>query len=98
MKAVRIGLCVLFAFSVLAHGVVEVCSESVLEISASVLLVIWAFLAYWDSEIAIQSNRGIGLSSDSLQLYWSANPFFTRAELLRFSAYFIVFEKPVSTD
>ena len=35
MKAVRIGLCVLFAFSVLAHGVVEVWSESVLEMGAS---------------------------------------------------------------
>ena len=39
MKALRISLCVVFAFSVLAHGVVEVWSQSVLEIAASALLI-----------------------------------------------------------
>ena len=98
MKAIRIGLCVLFAFSVLAHGVVEVWSESILEIGASLLFITWIFLAYRDPEITIQWNPlnwpflgfiGIGLLQ--LALHWSANPFFTRVELLRFSAYFIVF-------
>ena len=56
MKAVRIGLCVLFAFSVLAHGVVEVWSESILEIGASLLFITWVFLAYRDPEITIQWN------------------------------------------
>ena len=56
MKAVRIGLCVLFAFSVFAHGVVEVWSESILEIGASLLFIIWVFLAYRDPEITIQWN------------------------------------------
>jgi O-antigen ligase len=98
MKAIRIGLCVLFAFSVLAHGVVEVWSESVLEIGASVLLVTWAVLAYRDSEIALQWNPlnwpflgFIGIGVLQLALHWSADPFFTRVELLRFSAYFIIF-------
>ena len=92
MKAIRIGLCVLFAFSV------EVWSESVLEIGASVLLVAWAVLAYRDSEIAIHWSPlnwpflgFIAIGGLQLALHWSANPFFTRIELLRFSAYFIVF-------
>jgi O-antigen ligase len=98
MKAIRIGLCVIFAFSVLAHGVVEVWSESLLEIGGAVLLVLWAVLVYRNSEIEIRWNAlnwpllgiiGIGLLQ--LALRWSANPFFTRVELLRFSAYFIVF-------
>ena len=98
MKAVRIGLYVLFAFSVLAHGVVEVWSESVLEIGASVLLVSWGVLAYWNPEIAIRWNSlnwpflgVIGIGAMQLALHWSADPFLTRIELLRFAAYFIVF-------
>src|SRR6201987_3482031 len=98
MKAIRIGLCVLFAFSVFAQGVVEVWSESILEIGASLLFIAWVFLAYWDPEIEVHWSPlnwaflgfiGIGLLQ--LALHWSANPFFTRVELLRFSAYFIVF-------
>jgi O-antigen ligase len=98
MKAVRIGLCILFAFSVFAHGIVEVWSESILEIGASVLFIVWVFLAYRDPEITIQWNLlnwpilgFIGIGALQLVLRWSANPFFTRVELLRFSAYFIIF-------
>ncbi|MGB0002670.1 MAG: hypothetical protein WBQ04_21300, partial [Candidatus Acidiferrales bacterium] len=89
MKALRIGLCVLFAFSVLAHGVVEVWSESVLEMGASALLIVWAILAYRHSETAIQWSPlnwpllgfiAIGLLQ--FTLHWTANPFFTRVELL----------------
>src|SRR6516164_10110775 len=98
MTAVRIGLCILFAFSVFAHGVVEVWSESILEIGASLLFITWVFLAYRDSEMTIQWNPlnwpflgfiAIGLLQ--LALHWTANAFFTRVELLRFTAYFIVF-------
>jgi O-antigen ligase len=98
MKAVRIGLCVLFALSVLAHGVVEVWSESVLEIGASVLLVLWAVFAYRNPEITITWNSlnwpflgFIGIGAMQLGLRWSGDPFLTRIELLRFAAYFIVF-------
>ena len=98
MKAIRIGLCVLFAFSVFAHGIVEVWSESILEIGASLLFIIWVFLAYRDPEITIQWNMlnwpflgFIGIGALQLVLHGSANPFFTRVELLRFSAYFIIF-------
>ena len=81
MKAIRIGLCVLFAFSVFAHGVVEVWSESILEIGASLLFITWVFLAYRDPEITIQWNPlnwpllgliVIGLLQ--LTFRWSANP------------------------
>jgi O-antigen ligase len=98
MKVIRIGLCVLFAFSVFAHGVVEVWSESILEIGASLLFITWVFLAYRDSEMTIQWNPlnwpflgfiAIGLLQ--LALHGTANAFFTRVELIRFTAYFIVF-------
>ena len=98
MTAIRIGLCVLFAFSVFAHGVVEVWSESILEIGASLLFITWVFLAYRDPETAIQWNPLtwpllgiIAIGVLQLALRWTANPFFTRVELLRFSAYFIIF-------
>ena len=44
MKAVRMGICALLAFSVFAHGVVEPWSEAVLEIGAAVLLLWWGLL------------------------------------------------------
>ena len=44
MKALRIGLCGLLAFSVLAHGVVEPWSEAILEIGAAVMFLWWGFL------------------------------------------------------
>lgn len=98
MKALRAGLCVLFTFSVVAHGVVEVWSESALEAGAAVLLVFWAFLAYANPDTKIQWNPlnwpvlgiiGIGLLQ--LLFHATAYTFLTRTELLRFAAYFIVF-------
>lgn len=44
MKAARIGVCALLAFSVLAHGVVEPWSEAVLEAGAAVLVTWWGLL------------------------------------------------------
>jgi O-antigen ligase len=41
MKGIRIGICVLLAFSVVAHGAVEPWSESVLEIGAALLFLSW---------------------------------------------------------
>lgn len=45
MKAARIGICALLAFSVFAHGVVEPWSEAVLETGAAALLV-WCGLLF----------------------------------------------------
>ena len=42
MKLIRMGLCILIAFSVLAFGTVEVWSQSLLELSAGMLFLLWA--------------------------------------------------------
>jgi O-antigen ligase len=98
MKALRTGLCVIFAFSVLAHGVVEVWSESLLEIGAAILFVIWAFAIVQDANRKIQWSAlnwpflgllGIGLAQ--LVLHMTAYPYLTGTELLKLTAYFILF-------
>src|SRR3982074_599978 len=43
MRAIRVGICVLVTFAVLAHGAVEPWSEAVLEVGAAVLLLLWAW-------------------------------------------------------
>ena len=46
MKFVRIGICALLAFSVLAFGAVEEWAQAVLEVGAATLLVLWALRIY----------------------------------------------------
>ncbi len=98
MKGIRTGLYLLLAFSVLAHGVVEVWSESILEIAAAVLLIAWAVIVFRNSGEKIHWSSlnwpmlaflGIGI----LQLLFrgTAYPFLTRTELLKLAAYFILF-------
>jgi O-antigen ligase len=98
MKTIRICLCVLFAFSVLAHGLVEVWSESLLEIGASTLLISWVVVAYKIRSMTIQWNllywplfALVGIGIVQLAFHFTANPFRTRIELLRLGAYCIVF-------
>src|SRR5579863_6420189 len=98
MKALRAGLIVLFAFCVLAHGVVEVWSESVLEIGAAILFLIWAILISRKTEAKIHWNKlnwpllgflVIGI----LQLVFRRTeyPFLTRVELLQLASVFLAF-------
>lgn len=98
MKIVRGGLCLLIAFSVLAFGGVEVWSESVMEIGAALLLATWAVAAYREADAKIAWNPlnwplvalvGIGL----LQLVFrtTSYAYFTRTEVLKFSAYAVIF-------
>jgi O-antigen ligase len=98
MTAIRTGLCALFVFCVLAHGVVEVWSESVLEMGAAVLLLAWAIVVFFDPKEKIQWNSlnwpllgflFIGLGQ--LLFHGTAYAFLTRTELLKLAAYFIVF-------
>jgi O-antigen ligase len=98
MTALRVGLCVLIAFSVLAFGTVQVWSESILEIGAALLFVYWALVVYRSAGAKIQWNSlngpllglvGIGLLQ--LLFHASAYPFLTRVQLLKLAAYFIVF-------
>jgi O-antigen ligase len=46
MRFLRLGICVVLAFAILAHGAVEGWSRAVLQVSASLLFVFWAVRAY----------------------------------------------------
>ncbi len=56
MKAIRIGIPLLIAFAVLAHGAVEPWSETILEVAAGLLLVIWAAEAAVRGELNLRWN------------------------------------------
>jgi O-antigen ligase len=97
MRMLRIGLCLLFAFSVLALGTVEVWSESILEIGAAALFLYWAIVAYRNSGAKVYWNPlngpllglvGIGLLQ--LIFHGTAYPFLTRTTLMKLAAYFLV--------
>jgi O-antigen ligase len=98
MSIIRIGICVLVAFSVIAHGAVEPWSESVLEIGAAILLAWWAVLV---AMRAVPSIRWNWLFAP-LAGFWTwgtvqllagltASPFLTRIEWLKWSALLALF-------
>jgi O-antigen ligase len=97
MTVLRIGLCLLIAFSVLAFGAVEVWSVSVMEIGAALLFLWWAVVTFWNSRTKIHwsllqaSLLGL-LVIGLLQLVFhgSAYPYLTRTMLLKVAAYFLV--------
>jgi O-antigen ligase len=98
MTTLRGGIFALIAFSVLAHGVVEVWSESLLEIGAVALLAYWAVLLFQNPELNIRWGPlnwpvlgflAIGLGQ--LVFHDTAYAFLTRAELLKMTSYFVVF-------
>jgi len=98
VKLLRAGVCLLVAFSVLAHGVVEVWSESVLEIGAALLFLGWA--------LAIVRSRDAKIEWGGLQwavgglLVWAilqlalritVYPFLTWTAILRWGACALIF-------
>jgi O-antigen ligase len=98
MNGIRLGLCTLFAFCVLAHGVVEVWSESVLEIGAAVLFLGWAALAVARKDFAIHWNPLFGpllgfaaIGLVQFVFHITASSYLTRVELLKLTACLIVF-------
>ncbi len=98
MKALRVGLCILLAFSVLAFGSVEVWSESIVEIGAALLLLLWMFLALRDPALEIRWNplnwpllAFCCIGALQLLFHITSYPFLTRTELLRAGACWIVF-------
>ena len=56
MRAIRVGICALVAFSAFAHGVVEAWSEAVLEMGAAALSVLWAVLILRQRQVEIRWN------------------------------------------
>lgn len=98
MMLLQIGLCMLFAFAVLAFGAVEVWSQAILECGAALLLIIWGALFYRNADAKIRWNPlnwpflGLILIGIlQLTFHGTAYAFLTRTELLRFSAYFVIF-------
>jgi O-antigen ligase len=98
MTAVRLGICLLVAFSVFAHGAVEVWSESTLEIGAAALFLLWGILVSTKPKPELRWSAlnwpflgilGLGLAQLALRV--SSDPYLTRAELLRVLAYFLLF-------
>ncbi len=98
MKLLRAGVCLLVAFSVLAHGVVEVWSESVLEIGAALLFLGWALVAVRSDGSKIEWNglhwavAGL-LTWATLQLVLriTVYPFLTWTGILRWGAIALIF-------
>jgi O-antigen ligase len=98
MKLLRLGLCLLFAFAVLAFGSHDVWSESAVEIASALLFIWWTIGFYGAAEAKVQWSplnwplvgfAVIGL----LQMAFrgTAYAFLTRSEVLRLAAYFFVF-------
>jgi O-antigen ligase len=98
MIIVRIGICILAAFGVAAHGAVEPWSESVLEIGAAALLAWWGILFAAGVAPAIRWNRLFV----PLAGFWAwgtvqfltgltASPYLTRIEWLKLSALLVLF-------
>jgi len=93
MKGVRIGICVLVAFAVLAQGTTEAWSEAVLEIGAAALLVWWCVVTVREEPIEVHGNMllapmaGLWLVAMLQSLTGlSAYEFATRIEWLKGSA------------
>jgi O-antigen ligase len=98
MKGLRAGLCFLVAFSVLAHGAVEVWARSILEIGAVLLLLLWAVIVLRQNDAKIHWSPlnwpllgflGVGLAQ--YLFHATAYSFLTRVELLKLASYFILF-------
>jgi len=93
MTAIRIGLCAVIAFAVLAHGAVEPWSESILQISAAFLFVSWGALCLRQGNLKLRLPPlllpVLGLVVWAL-VQWliglSVYPYLTRVEFLNWGA------------
>jgi len=98
MRLLRIGICLLIAFSVLAFGAVEIWSESILEVGAAVLFVWWAVLICRNREMEIHWNpvywpllAFLGIAILQLAFGATAYPFLTGVALLKISTCSLLF-------
>src|SRR6202167_5553783 len=97
MKGIRVGLCALVAFAVLAQGTTEAWSEGVLEIGAGLLLVWWSVAVLRGESIEVRGNillaplMGLWIVAVVQSLPgMSAYEFATRIELLKGSAVLVL--------
>ncbi len=98
MTVIRIGICVLITFAVLAHGAVEPWSQAILETGAAALFLWWSVLLVTrkTSEISwsplLWPLLGLVLLG-LLQIFvpLSVYPNLTRMELLRVAVYLLLF-------
>ena len=93
MKVIRIGICALLAFAVLAHGAVEPWSEAVLETGAALLFISWGLLFATNSVRRLRWNwllAPVAALWAFAVLQYVARltevAFFTRIEILKLSA------------
>jgi len=98
MKAMRIGIGVLITFAVVTFGGVESWGNAILEIGAALLFVLWAVIATLRGRTEIFWNwlfvPVFGLGAIALAQYVSGAsvyPYLTKIELLRWSAYALLF-------
>jgi O-antigen ligase len=98
MTPIRVGICSLAAFSVLAHGAVELWSATILEIGAASLFLLWGILATHRQQVEIRWNwlylpllsfGGFVLAQRLVGL--SVYPYTTKIELLKAGAYLLLF-------
>gem|GEM_PF-3899881 len=95
MSAIRIGICSLLAFAVLADGGVPDWSTAVLEIGTALLFVLWSFVNVRQRQMDVRSSwlylPVLGLIAFCVaQKFFglSAYPYATKIELLKWIAYF----------
>ena len=98
MTPVRVGICSLVAFSVLAHGAVESWSAFILEIGAASLFLLWGLLTLRTRRVEIDRNwlylplltlGGFALLQRLAGL--SVYPYATKIELLKAVTYLLLF-------
>jgi O-antigen ligase len=104
MTPIRVGICSLVAFAVLAHGAVETWSVSVLEIGATSLFLLWGVLTLRKRRVEIEWNwlylplltlGGFALLQRLAGL--SVYPYATKIELLKAATYLLLFFLTVQT-
>ena len=98
MTPIRVGICILVGYSVLAHGAVEIWSASILEIGAAALFFLWGVLSLRERQVEIRWNwlylpllsLGVFAVLQSLANI-SFYPYATKIELLKAGAYILLF-------
>ena len=98
MTSIRVGICILVGYAVLAQGAVEIWSTSILEIGAAALFFLWGVLSLRQRQVEIRWNwlylPSLSLGGFAL-LQWLAGlsvyPYATQIDLLRTETYILLF-------